>query len=112
MRARKALALPLIAVLAVAGGLLIAGCGGSDDSSTSAGDTTLQSQNAAETSKSDEAMKHDDAMKDDSGDSMKHESGEDSMKHEGDSMKHESGDEAMKHEDEAMKHEDAMKDEG
>jgi outer membrane murein-binding lipoprotein Lpp len=76
MRARKALA-PLIAVLAIAGGLLVAGCGGSDDSSSNG--TTLQSQNAAETSKGEEAMKHDD-------DAMKHE--DDAMKHEDDAMKH------------------------
>jgi len=102
IRARKALALPLVAILAVAGGLLVAGCGGSDDDSAGNG-TTLQSQNAAETGPGDEAMKEDEAMKKE-GDAMKHEG--DAMKQEGDAMKQE-GD-AMKQEGDAMKHDDAM----
>jgi ABC-type glycerol-3-phosphate transport system substrate-binding protein len=109
MRARRALALPVIAILAVAGGLIVAGCGGSSDSSGS--DTTLQSQNAAETGKSDEAMKkEDEAMKHD--EAMKKEDG--AMKHEGEamhdegSMKHDSSEDSMKHEDDSMKHDEAM----
>jgi len=102
MRARRALALPLIAVLAVAGGLLVAGCGGSDDDSTDAG-TTLQSQNAAETSQGEDAMKKDDD------DAMKHD--DDVMKKDDGAMKHDDDDAMKKDDDDAMKKDDddAMK---
>ncbi len=58
MTSRKTVALPSIAVLAVTGGLVVAGCG----SSSSADTTTQQSQNAG-------------AMKDESRRSMKDEAG-------------------------------------
>jgi hypothetical protein len=97
MRARRALAIPAIAVLVVVG-LIVAGCGGSSDSAGN--DTTLKSQNAAETSKSDDAMKNDgDAMKND-GDAMKKESG--------DAMKNEA---ASTHDEGSMKQDEAMKNE-
>jgi hypothetical protein len=75
MRARRGIAIPM-AVLAVAGGVALGGCGGSSDDDT----TTQQSQNASATTGSD-AMKDDGhAMKDDHEGAMKE---DDAMKHEG-----------------------------
>ena len=46
MRARQAMAFPAVAILAVAGGIALGGCGGSSNEDQ----TTQQSQNAAATS--------------------------------------------------------------
>ncbi len=101
MNRTRVLAIPGVAVLAVAGGIAVGGCG--SDSSTDTG-TAQESTNAAATVETDEAkamkeeeaMKHEEAMKE-----------EEAMKHE-EAMKEK---EAMK-EEEAMKHEDAMKGDG
>ncbi len=53
MTLRKTVAVPSIAVLAVAGGLAVAGCG----SSSSADTTTQQSQNAGATKRRERAAR-------------------------------------------------------
>lgn len=75
MRMRKALAVPALAVVAIAGAVSLGGCDGPFMMSDDKTETTRPADDAA--------MKHEsgNAMKDESGDSMKHESG-DAMKRE------------------------------
>ena len=98
MHAKRGMAIPM-AVLAVAGGIALGGCGRSSGDDT----TTHGSQNASATTGSDNSMKHHEgaAMKDEHNAAMKDEHG---------AMK--GSDEAMRGHDDSMQHDDAMKGEG
>jgi hypothetical protein len=76
MLARKGTTFSAVAVLAVAGGMALGGCGGSSDDSQ----TTRQANNAAATTSGDAAMKDHGAMHDGHGEAMKDDG---AMKHEG-----------------------------
>lgn len=79
MRLRRAATIPVVAAIALGGGVAFGGCGSDSD--------------AAPKESTTDAMKHEGAMKDE-GDAMRDEGK--SMKHEGDAMK--GNGKAMKHE--------------